>query len=115
VCTLAGAAQHGFAHHNCLIEGNFCFGGLTERLKQDWQSILCCAGTDVEDIVDVDGVMQLVQDLGIDPTDKALVRFHSHTLAVFLGSSACQLLQHVFLNQCEHGSKHAPKTDVIMR
>jgi hypothetical protein len=99
VCTLAGPAQHGFAYHDCLIEGSFCFGGLTARLKQDWQSMRCSAGTDVEDIVDVDGVMQLVQDLGIDPTDKALVRFHSHTLAVFIGSSVCQPLQHEYLNQ----------------
>ena len=36
------------------------------------------AGSDAEEeVIDVEGVMQLIQDLEIEPTDKALVRCYS--------------------------------------
>lgn len=41
------------------------------------------AGADAEeDIVDVEGVMKLIQDLQIESTDKALVRNHVHSLCI---------------------------------
>lgn len=43
------------------------------------------AGADTdEDVIDVEGVMKLIEDMGIEPTDKALVCFTLPTISVLL-------------------------------